>query len=77
MYNIRKGAHAMPGPVRRTCACGLVYELVYKRVKNVNFRVRADGTLAVSCDTAEYWGLDTFVVYSADRTECLCWIITP
>ncbi|HIW53811.1 MAG TPA: M48 family metallopeptidase [Candidatus Ruthenibacterium merdigallinarum] len=38
----------MPGPVRRTCACGLVYELVYKRVKNVNFRVRADGTLAVS-----------------------------
>ena len=38
----------MPGPVRRTCACGLIYELVYKRVKNVNFRVRADGTLAVS-----------------------------
>ena len=48
MYNIRKGARAMPGPVRRTCACGLVYELVYKRVKNVNFRVRADGTMAVS-----------------------------
>ena len=38
----------MPGPVRRTCACGLIYELVYKRVKNVNFRVRADGTLSVS-----------------------------
>ena len=37
----------MPGPVRRTCACGLVYELVYKRVKNVNLRVRADCTLAV------------------------------
>lgn len=36
-----------------------------------------DGTLAVSYDTAEYWGLNPFVVYSADKTEYLCWIVIP
>ena len=36
-----------------------------------------DGTLAVSYDTVERWGIYPFVVYSADKTDCLCWIIVP
>lgn len=35
------------GPQRR-CAGGVTYELTRKRVKNINLRVRADGSAAVS-----------------------------
>ena len=34
--------------VQLRCAAGIVYELTRKRVKNLNIRVRQDGTVAVS-----------------------------
>lgn len=44
----RRGASLLEQPKERISPLGIRYELTRKRVKNINFRVRTDGTLAVS-----------------------------
>ena len=44
----RRGGIAVGAAKERISPLGIRYELTRKRVKNINFRVRTDGTLAVS-----------------------------
>ena len=62
-------AEKQPGPQLRT-AGGIQYELTRKRVKNLNIRVREDGTVAVSIPlrtSAE--AADRFVAARADWVQ--------